>query len=295
MPVAFGSGYTITIKTPPPGLSCAVSNGTGTMPAGDVSNVSVTCTDLSFNVTGTVTGLTVDGLQLTNGGDSITLKSGTTTFKMPTPVAFGANYNVQVAATPAGLTCSVSGGSGVMPAQDVIAAVVCSDLSYTLGGTISGLNGSGLMLTDGIDTISPKPGDTSFTMPTPIAFMSPYNVTFAAIPAGENCTLSGGSGTMPASNVNPVAVSCTDQSFTVGGSITGLVTSGLILVNNGNGDTTAPNPGDTAFTMPQSVPFGSNYDIEIQQQPSGQTCAVGGANAGPMPAGNVTGVSIACL
>ena len=41
--VPAGATYTANVAAHPPGLFCAVANGSGTMPAGDVSNVTVAC------------------------------------------------------------------------------------------------------------------------------------------------------------------------------------------------------------------------------------------------------------
>src|ERR1700723_829949 len=87
-----------------------------------------------------------------------------------------------------GLTGSVSAGTGTMPAGAVNSvAVVCSDQAYTLGGTVSGLTSSGLVLTDGTDWLSVATNATVFSMPTGVAFSSNYTVTVAAQPTGLNC------------------------------------------------------------------------------------------------------------
>jgi hypothetical protein len=44
-------------------------------------------------------------------------------------------------------------------------AVMCADRSYTLGGTVSGLNGTGLVLANGSDTVTVPANATSFTLP----------------------------------------------------------------------------------------------------------------------------------
>jgi hypothetical protein len=45
--ITAGSVYNVTVKTGPAGQTCAVANGTGTMPAANVTNVAVTCTTSS--------------------------------------------------------------------------------------------------------------------------------------------------------------------------------------------------------------------------------------------------------
>lgn len=43
--VPVGASYTVNVATHPAGLFCTVANGSGTMPAGDVDGVAVTCSD----------------------------------------------------------------------------------------------------------------------------------------------------------------------------------------------------------------------------------------------------------
>lgn len=43
-PVSYQSSYTVTVSTQPSGQSCAVTNGSGTTPAANVTNVAVACT-----------------------------------------------------------------------------------------------------------------------------------------------------------------------------------------------------------------------------------------------------------
>ena len=82
--------------------------------------------------------------------------------------------------------------------------------SYTVGGSISGLTGTGLVLQDnGGDNLSVAANATSFTFGTPVSSGQAYAVTVATQPSNpvETCTVSGGSGTASAA-VNSVAVSC---------------------------------------------------------------------------------------
>jgi hypothetical protein len=295
IPVAYTSPYAVTVTTQPTGLTCTVSNGSGTMPANNVTNVLVTCSDLSYNLGGTIAGLNGSGLVIANGSDTVNVLATDTSFTMPAPVAYGSNYAVSVKTQPTGLTCSVSNGSGTMPAADVTNVLVtCSDLAYTLGGLISGLSVSGLVLANGTDTVNVPANAKNFRLPTKVAYTSNYDVTVMTQPTGLTCSVSNGSGTMPAANnVTTVSVACTANSYMLGGTITNLTGSGLVLVNVSNGDTLSPNPFDTSFTMPMTVPFGASYDIEVQPSPVGQICTAS-SNTGTMPAADVTNVSVSC-
>ena len=289
--VANGSSYEVTVATQPTGEACAVSNATGTVAGAAVTNVAVTCTDQPFSLGGSISGLTTTGLVLANGGDTLNVASGATVFTLPTPVDYSSAYAVHVQAQPTGLTCSVSQGSGTMPASAVTSvAVACAPQSFPLGGSISGLTSGGLQLTDGTDTLTVPSGATSFSFPTAVAFGSAYAVTVLTQPAGDTCTVASGTGTMPASAVTSVAVTCSPITYTVGGTISQLTTTGLVLANGS--DTLAVAANATQFTMPTSVAAGSTYNITVQTQPAGQTCSV--SNGSGTVSAVVTSVTVNC-
>jgi uncharacterized repeat protein (TIGR03803 family) len=292
--VAYSSSYSVTIHTQPTGLTCTVANGTGTMGAGPVTNISVTCAENSYTIGGTLSGLgSATGLMLANGPDTLAVNANATTFTMPTGIASGASYHLVVATQPTGETCTVAGGSGTVGSANVLNIVVtCSDQAYSLGGTIQGLNGTGLVLANGSDSLNVSAGATSFTMPAAIAYTSSYSVTVQTQPTGSICAVSAGSGVMPAHNVATVAVTCTDQPFTLGGTVSGLgANTGLVLENAGQ--TYAVPASATSFVLPTPVNFGSPYAVSVQSSPAGLTCTSSNST-GTMPAGNVTNIAVTC-
>ena len=292
--VAYTSSYAVTVQAQPTGLACAIAKGTGTMPPAAVTNVSVTCTGLPFTLGGTIGGLgNFTGLVLMNGTDTLNVAGGATTFTMPKQVDFGKTYAVTVKTPPTGMTCSVSSGSGTMPAANVTNVdVTCSDLSYSLGGTISGLTTTGLVLANGTDTLPIASGTTTFSMPAKVAYTSSYAVVIHTQPTGETCTLANGTGTMGAGNVTSVSVTCAVVKYTIGGTITGLTGTGLVLLNNG-GDATTISANAAQFTMTTGVAQGGPYAITIKTQAGGETCSVSNGS-GTTGTGNVTSVIVSC-
>jgi uncharacterized repeat protein (TIGR03803 family) len=224
----------------------------------------------------------------------LTVAAGSTSFTLPTAVSFGTAYSVTVLSNPAGLTCSASNASGTMPASNVTGIVIaCSDQSYTVGGTISGLTSGGLVLANGSDTLSVIQGATSFTMPTPVAYTSSYSVTVQTQPTGLTCSVSNGTNTMGTTAVTNIAVTCSLSTYTVGGTITGLTTSGLVLLNNG-GDATTINANAAQFAMNTGVASGGTYAITVQTQPMNLVCSVSDGT-GSVGAAEVGSVTIACV
>ena len=69
--VRFNSAYAVTVRTNPAGQTCTVSNGSGTVGAGNVTNIGVTCTDNLYTVGGDVSGLTGTVVLSNSGGNPV--------------------------------------------------------------------------------------------------------------------------------------------------------------------------------------------------------------------------------
>ena len=107
--------------------------------------------------------------------------------------------------------------------------------SYTIGGTISGYSGSGMVLQDnGGNNLSVTSGATNFTFSQAIPSGTTYAVTVLTQPSSpaQTCLVTNGSGTATA-NVTSVSIACTTTTYTIGGSISGYSGSGLVLQDNG--------------------------------------------------------------
>jgi hypothetical protein len=286
-------GYSVIVPMQPSGQACTVTNGVGTAATANVTNVVVTCSDRTFNVGGTISGLTVSGLVLANGSDTLAVPAGATSFTMPAAVAYGSSYAVTVAAQPTGLTCDVTSGTGTIGTVAVTTiAVKCSDPSPTVGGTIGGLgSATGLVLANGTEKYTVPASATSFTLDAPQSPGSTYAVRVQSQPTGLTCSTGKGLGTMPTHNVTDVSIICSDEAYSLGGTIAGLTGTGLVLSDGS--DTYRVPAGATDFTMPAAVAYGSGYTVSVQTQPAGLTCTVSGG-AGTMPASAVMNVEVTC-
>ncbi len=310
--VAYQSSYQVVVKTQPTGMSCAVTPSTpSTMPAANVTTVKVTCTDQPYTIGGTVTingptgvtlsdqGLVIDN---TSNGDSYTFSTNASAFTMPMSVPYASAYALTIASQPTGLVCAINNPSGTMPAGNVSVTVSCADQSYTVGGTVTingptgvTLSAQGLVLTNtgNGDTYTFLTQSTSFTMPRSVPYGSAYAITVTTQPTGLLCSASNPSTTMPASNVTNVLVTCSDQNYTLGGTISGLgANSGLVLTNEGTDPTTIL-ANATTFTMSSPVPYGAPYSVAVARMPTALNCTVTNG-AGTMPASSVSSVAVGC-
>src|SRR2546423_15061057 len=124
--------------------------------------------------------------------------------------------------------CGGGGGSNAPPPP-----------TYTIGGTITSLTGSGLVLQlNGGSNLSVNSNATAFTFVTQLASGAAYAVSVLTQPTNpsQTCTVRNGSGNVGSASVASISISCATKTFTVGGTVTGLTGSGLVLRNNGGGD-----------------------------------------------------------
>ena len=169
----------------------------------------------SYQIGGTVSGLSGDGLVLRNNGvDDLTIDADGG-FAFSAKLDDGAAYNVTITTQPAGQSCTIANGSGVLAGADVInISITCGVASYHVGGSVAGLVGGGLVLqNNGSDDLAIE-SNGSFSFPTRLEHGSAYAVTIAAQPSGRSCTVNNGSGTLAGADVTHVLISCPPDAVT---------------------------------------------------------------------------------
>ena len=160
-------------------------------------------------------------------------------------------------------------------------------VGYSVGGTVTGLTDRLTLLNNGTDLTTSTDGDFIFS--DPVATGSPYAVTVKTHPTGMTCTVNDGTGIMGSENVTDVEVTCSDNEYTVGGTISGLVGT-VTLLNNDNNPTSISSNGPFRFST--LIAEGSEYDVSVKTQPANQTCSVSG-RTGVITA-NVNNVNVTC-
>ncbi|HET9448586.1 MAG TPA: hypothetical protein VFO35_20105 [Steroidobacteraceae bacterium] len=294
-----GSPYNITVRTQPasPSQTCTVANAAGAATA-NVTNVTVTCSTGTFSVGGSVSGLAGSGLVLrNNGGDDLPIASNGS-FTFATEVASGSTFEVSVATQPTrpAQTCTLADASGTIGGDDVrTVKVTCSTNNYTIRGTVSGLQGQGLVLTNnGGDDVGVQT-DGAFAFPKQIASGSGYRVEVKTQPStpAQACSVQNGEGTVADRDVDNIVITCALRQFTIGGTISGLRGSGMILANNG-GDRFNPT-SDGPFTFPTAMLSGSSYHVTVTNPPISplQFCRVRN-DSGVVVESNITDVRVEC-
>jgi len=171
--------------------------------------------------------------------------------------------------------------------------------TYTVGGTVAGLAGSGLVLQNnaGGDLAVSAPGE--FTFATELADGAAYAVSVMTQPSApaQHCVVTNGDGTVGMADITNVAVDCTTlTTYNVSGTVTGLTGSGLELKYSDTIISVVPIAvSDGAFVFTVDSIEGSNYQVVSETQPSSptQNCVVIDGT-GTLGTADVTGISIVC-
>ncbi len=207
-------------------------------------------------------------------------------------LAFIARFRFQHLIAISLLTLGLSGCGG----NDDPPAPMPPPSTFTVGGAVTGLTGSGLMLQNNAGDDLAITADGNFTFATEISTGNAYAVTVSAQPTApaQTCTVSSGTGNIAGAAVSDVAVTCVTDTFAVGGSVTGLSGSGLMLQNNAGDDLAITADGN--FTFATEVIDGGAYAVTVSTQPTSpaQTCTLTSA-AGTIASAAVTDVAVTCV
>jgi hypothetical protein len=205
-----GTPYAVTVRSPPAGQTCDIFSGLGTV-AGTVTDVRVDCTTNSFAVSGNVAGMTGTVVLQLNGTQNLSLTANGT-FLFATQLPYGTPYSVTVLAQPTGQLCSVSAGTGTIVAAVSNVQVDCTTLpvsTKTVGGSASGIVGTGLTISLNGSSTLPLDADGNFTFLAGVPQGTSYLVTIIQQPSNpaQACLISGGSGIATA-DVTSVRITC---------------------------------------------------------------------------------------
>src|SRR5437660_3779486 len=188
---------------------------------------------LSFTIGGTTSGLGGSVVLQNNGGDNLSISAnGGFTFAAAL-TAYSSSAGT-VLTRPAGQSCTVASGAGTVAGANITnIAVTCAANTFTVGGTVSEIGRASCREREWGNDLTVS-ANGNFTFSAPVAQGSPYAVTVLTQPAGQSCRVANDTGTVARANVGDVTVSCAANTFTVGGTISGL--SGTVVLQNNGGD-----------------------------------------------------------
>ncbi len=163
-----------------------------------------------------------------------------------------------------------------------------------IGGTTTGLVGSGLTLTSSVGDLEIS-ANGAFVFPTKVERQTSYAVTVKKHPVAptQKCTVTNGSGVTGDVDVTSVEVSCQSDAFRVRGTVAGLAGAGLRLQLNGDETVAVSENGEFVFEIP--LLSGADYDVRVVGQPTQRTqvCTVT-RGQGPVVSAEITDVEVRC-
>jgi len=174
---------------------------------------------------------------------------------------------------------------------------------FVVGGAVYNLAYPNLQLsTNGttIDVAPPaKTGDAvTYSFPNKLEYGDEYNVQITRQPLHQTCSLTSAyptnadtAGRLAQINVQ---YNCTINPYLIGGTITGLTATGLVLANGSTGGTVTPAKDATSYAFSLKVPYGQTYGVTVLTQPEGLTCTVANPT-GMMGDADVTNISVSCV
>ena len=162
--------------------------------------------------------------------------------------------------------------------------------NYKVGGLVTGLAGSGLVLSlnDGEQlTIS---SNGPFVFETGVWKGGSYTVAVVTQPSNpeQTCLLANETG-ISRDDIQNVEVVCDFLFYSIGGSASGL-SGGMTLQNNG-GDDLVVN-GDGPFSFSTKLAHGTTYLVSVSTPPTGQACSVAAGSGVALM--DVADVSVVC-
>ena len=209
--------------------------------------------------------------------------------------------------------CTVTGGSGTATADVTTVAVNCV-LSFSIGGTVTGVVGNGLILLNSSDSeqlaISPANGNQAFTFKKLVPTGTPYTVSIFAQPTAptQSCVVSAGTGSGTATaQVTSVAVVCAAVTFSLGGTVVGLVgepptsptnvnlpvaANTFFLQNNTGNNQEITQNGPFTFATPVALNGAFNVSVFTNPPTQPQGCTTWDFKG--VVTGNITDILIDC-
>jgi len=310
-----GAHYEVAIIRQPAGQLCALTGGSGDIGNGAAGMVLVCRDVVSAPLQVAVVGLEGEGLELIERQTGrMVAPSAEGTVAFPGLFIEAEPFDIGVIAQPTGPAqlCRVtSGGAGTMTVgttePTVGATVTCDTLpTYLVAGQVIGLRGEGLVLRMGAELLEVAPPaaagqSVDFAFSAELLAEAGYQVTVASPPQNPDqvCEVVLGEGVVHG-DVDDVLVVCqppnpTTESYTVGGTVTGLTGSGLRLALNGGVEQLVVEANGVFTFGSPFAPF-RDYEVVVDRQPSAptQVCRVD-HGVGTVAHADVTNLVVVCV
>jgi hypothetical protein len=149
-------------------------------------------------------------------------------------------------------------------------------VTYTIGGTVSGLTGTGLVLTNTLGKSVTVSGNGTFSFPDGMVAGSTAAILVGTQPSGQLCSVTSSPETISSANVTDIAVACV-PGYTLGGSLKGLATNANLVMTDSAGDMLTVT-ANGSFSLPTHFANGVPWTASIVTNPTGQSCSFAQGN-----------------
>lgn len=242
----------------------------------DISTASTDVTLSSSSVTLTAGNGYSSSVTVTANDDMVA--NGDRTFSITTDTAVSADAGYQ----------------GMNPV-DINGMVLDNEIaSYDLNIDVSGLAATNTVsFSNGMDLLTVNADGTNTL--SSLADGTAYAVSITTQPDTPNqtcaVTSNNANGTINASDVT-VSVACTTNTYSIGGSVSGLSAGNAVTLQNNATDDLLIN-ANGGFVFPTALADGSAYSVSILSQPTGQSCTLND-NSGTLNGNSINNVIVTC-
>lgn len=283
-PITIGTGYQVDIADSPAGQNCTISNNSGTLGATSVSDVLINCQDIQYTVSGSITGASSPVTLSLNNSESLT---ATGAFTFLAGLVVGDTYEVTIENPGAEQDCQINSSTGTITNNNINnISVSCQKKTYVIGGFISGATAPVSLTLNGNVTEVFSGGSFQFSG----TFVSgeSYSISVGSN-ASQTCSIQNQNGMISGTNVTDVTVTCTANTFSIGGSISTDNAEPVTVMLNGGAQTFMPG----SFQFSTTLTNGSSYNVTIGTPPVSQACSIQNG-IGTVSGQNITNINVAC-
>jgi len=149
----------------------------------------------TYDVVVDATGVSGTLIVQNNGGDDLSITAAGS-FTFSTRVKDGGAFRVTVKTQPAGQSCDIATGIGVVHGAEVHVPIACTTNTFRIGGQLTGVTGTVGLTNNGGDALALS-ADGEFFFATRLAYHAPYAVAVATQPPMSQCAVAMASGTVP--------------------------------------------------------------------------------------------------
>lgn len=302
-PLADGSNYSVFIAQQPssPEQVCTASNNSGLINGADVNNVMINCVTLqtgTFSIGGRVSGLLMDDFTIQNNTGETLNVTGNGEFTFISALASGDSYSVSILTEPSFNTCTIINNSGTITSNNITGILVnCEPKRYTVQVNITGLVGSGLVMSNHGSDIMAVPANGLYQFARTIPLRFPFNVSIVSQPTTplQTCHVTNGSGVSSNAVQVRVDVDCVNThviDVVVSGIPNGSSSGALLLEDQYGYQHDVTSSGVYEFYVDE----GDDYQIRIVQQPDQLAKVCEAKNAtGTANDSNIADVQVDCI